>query len=382
MNAGDPMRVCVVTGTRAEFGLLDPVMRAIVRNARLRLQVVVAGAHLLPPAFTRREVEARYSVDAGVHMQTPDRSGRDADAEALGRGVAGFAKTFARLRPEWVVVLGDRIEAFAAAAAASVGGVGLAHIHGGDRAEGVADEAMRHAISKLAHLHLAATESSAERLERMGEARETIRVVGSPAIDGLDEIPPLDDDAFDELGRPEAVLLLHPTGRDESEERATCLRALRALRALEARRLVALHPNHDPGREGVLHTLQTNAERARVIAHLPRPRFIGLLKRLAASGGVLVGNSSAGLIEAAHLRCPAVDIGDRQGGRERPDNVFHADDDPQAIARALDDALRCDLSSMSHPYGAGDAGRRIAEALAQAGPVREHPARLRKRCVY
>jgi len=379
VSAGDPMRVCVVTGTRAEFGLLDPVMRAISSDARLRLQLVVAGAHLLPPAFTRREVEARYSVDASVHMQMPDRSGRDADAEALGRGVAGFAEAFAQLRPEWVVVLGDRIEAFAAAAAASVGGVGLAHIHGGDRAEGVADEAMRHAISKLAHLHLAATESSAARLERMGEARETIRVVGSPAIDGLDEIPRLDDEAYDELGRPDAVLLLHPTGRDESEERTTCLRALRAL---EGRRLVALHPNHDPGREGVLHTLQTRAERARLVAHLPRPRFIGLLKRLATSGGVLVGNSSAGLIEAACLRCPAVDIGLRQGGRERPDNVFHTDDDPQAIARALDDALRCDLSSMTHPYGEGDAGPRIAEALAQAGTVRERPARLRKRCVY
>jgi len=374
--------ICVVTGTRAECGLLEPVMRAIQRDARLRLQVIVAGAHLLPPAFTRREIEAHFRIDASVYMQAPDRTGRAADAIALGRGVSGFADAFERLAPEWVVVLGDRIEAFAAAAAASVGGVGLAHIHAGDRAEGVADEAMRHAISKLAHLHLAATRQSAERLEKMGESRDTIRVVGSPAIDGLDDIPPLDDDAFADLGSPQVVLLLHPAGRADAEERAACERALRAL---EGRSVLALHPNHDPGRDAILDALRA-AEgdgRIRLVAHLPRAAFVGLLRRIANAGGALVGNSSAGLIEAAAVRCPVVDLGPRQGGRERPGNVVHTDAaDAADIARALREATGRDLSTLAHPYGDGGAGPRIASAVAEAGKVRDNANRLRKRCAY
>jgi UDP-hydrolysing UDP-N-acetyl-D-glucosamine 2-epimerase len=382
VSADRPTRVCIVTGTRAECGLLEPVMRAVQERDDLRMQVVVAGAHLLPPAFTRREVERRFPVDEAVYMQAPDRTGRSADSAALGRGVSGFAEVFGRLDPDWVVVLGDRIEAFAAAAAASVGGVGVAHIHGGDRAEGVADEAMRHAISKLAHLHLAATAESAARLEKMGEAREAIRIVGSPAIDGLRDIAPLDDEAFGSLGRPEVVLLLHPCGRRDDEERTT---AERALRALEGRRVLALHPNHDAGRDGVLRAIEAaGAERrATVEAHLPRARFVALLKRVAASGGALVGNSSAGLIEAAALRCPVVDIGPRQGGRERPGHVVHTDDDaPEAVARAVREALGRDLAGLGHPYGDGCAGARIAAALADAGKVRDNPARLRKRCSY
>src|SRR5205814_10141422 len=140
---------------------------------------------------------------------------------ATGRGIAGFARVFEEIRPDWVVVLGDRIEAFAAASAASIGGIAVAHIHGGDRAEGIADEAMRHAITKLAHLHLAATEQSAERIIRMGERPEHVLVIGSPAIDGLLAIPALADQRDEELGRPGAVFLMHPVGRaDEREESA------------------------------------------------------------------------------------------------------------------------------------------------------------------
>ncbi|MFG0273943.1 MAG: UDP-N-acetylglucosamine 2-epimerase, partial [Phycisphaerales bacterium] len=351
MSGGEPIRVCIVTGTRAECGLLEPVMRAVRTREDLQMQVVVSGAHLLPPAFTRREVERHFVVNDAVYMQAPDQTGRTADSAALGRGVSGFAEVFERLAPDWAVVLGDRIEAFAAAAAASVGGVGVAHIHAGDRAEGVADEAMRHAISKLAHLHLAATAESAARLERMGESSETIRIVGSPAIDGLAEVAALDDASFEALGAPEVVLLLHPCGRGDAAERAT---AERALRALECRRVLALHPNHDPGRQGVLRALEVAGAEgvAHVEAHLARAQFVALLRRLAGSGGALVGNSSAGLIEAAALRCPVVDIGARQGGRERPGHVVHTDDDaPEAVARALREALTLDLSDLGHPYG-------------------------------
>ncbi|MBC7773036.1 MAG: UDP-N-acetylglucosamine 2-epimerase, partial [Pyrinomonadaceae bacterium] len=198
------LRIAVVTGSRAEFGLLAPVMRAIRGHPMLELLTVAAGSHYMPPAFTHRDVEAEFVVDASVPMQDADDArtgagggnggrGRAADALSLGRGVCGFAAAFDRLMPAWVVVLGDRIEAFAAASAAAIAGIRVAHIHGGDRAEGIADESMRHAITKLAHLHFTATAESALRVLRMGEPSETIHVVGSPAIDGIGDIAPMSD---------------------------------------------------------------------------------------------------------------------------------------------------------------------------------------------
>ena len=167
---GGRRRVAVVTGSRAEFGLLRPVMRAIDARGDLQLQVIAAGSHLIPPALTFRDVKRDFEIADSVPMQVAGRSTRFDDAESVGRGVARFARSFQALDPHWVVVLGDRIEAFAAASAASIGGRAVAHLHGGDRAEGVSDEAMRHAITKLAHLHLPGDATqSADRILRMGE---------------------------------------------------------------------------------------------------------------------------------------------------------------------------------------------------------------------
>lgn len=379
-------RVAVVTGSRAEFGLLEPVMRAVRDHPALELACVVAGAHLLPPALTHREVEAAFPVAAVAPMQRASEVGRTADAAALGRGIEAFAAVFDRLAPAWVVALGDRIEAFAAAAAGSVGGIAVAHLHGGDRAEGVADEAMRHAITKLAHLHLPATEQSAERIARMGEPRERVRVVGSPAIDGLMSVRAMDDGRYAELGAPEAVFLMHPIGRSDAEEEEAAAAALAALRG---RRVLAMRPNHDPGRAGIVRAIDRAGVRA--LDHLPRGQWLALLRRLAegdgtGARGVLVGNSSAGLIEAAGLATggasalAAVDIGRRQGGRERPGNVAHAAAETEdAVRAAIAEATARSLRGMAHPYGEGRAGAQTAAALAsvnpgEAGFLRKHNA--------
>jgi UDP-hydrolysing UDP-N-acetyl-D-glucosamine 2-epimerase len=369
------VRVAVVTGSRAEFGLLDPVMHAIEAHPALELLVLVTGAHLLTPGETRREVAARYQIAATIPMQRDgEPTSRPADAAALGRGVAGIAGALVEHRPGWVVVLGDRIEAFAAACAASVGGVPLAHLHGGDRAEGIADEAMRHAITKLAHLHLPATALSAERIIRMGENPANVHVVGSPAIDGLRDIAPMPGGEFGSLGSPEVVFLMHPLGRDRAVERGD---ALAALTALGNRRVLALHPNNDPGREGILGAIESSGVRS--VAHLPRERFIALCKRIAPAGAI-VGNSSAGLIEASALGLPAVNIGRRQSGRERAGNVFDCQAQVGAIAGALDKALRSDRSGYASPFGDGRAGERVAALLAGADPA--DPGLLSKRCAY
>lgn len=368
-------RVAVVTGSRAEFGLLRPVMKAVAARSELELAVIAAGSHLILPSLTFRDVKAEFNIADSVPMQLAGRTGRVEDAESVARGIARFTRSFVSLSPDWVVVLGDRIEAFAAAAAASIGGWTLAHIHGGDRAEGIADEAMRHAITKLAHLHLAATETSAERIRRMGERPDCVRVIGSPAIDGLAAIEELSDAQAAELGDPDTLVLMHPVGRTAEAEEAGMNAVLSACRG---RRVLVLHPNHDAGRVGIVRAIETSGLRA--VEHLPRATFVGLLKRLAKRGGVQVGNSSAGLIESAAVGLPVVDVGVRQAGRERAANAVHAAVEfEEDVGRAIASALKLPRTG-EHPYGDGKAGERAAAAFATTDP--RDAKLLRKRNTY
>lgn len=405
----------VVTGSRSEFGLLRPVMEAVSRSEALELQVVVTGEHLLEPACTWREVEAAFGIDARVSMQRPEDQGRVDHAAACGRGVEGMAGAIGQLQPDWVVVLGDRIEAFAAASAASIAGVAVCHIHGGDRAEGIADEAMRHAVTKLAHLHCAATELSAQRILKMGESPSSVHVTGSPAVDGLDEIKPLSDAEAEKYGDPYTVVLLHPSGLSAEEERRTVVRVMQAVdESAVGLNILCLSPNRDPGFEiidqalraraaaGCAHcsydpergTIERKAEEDELdgsprtwiyAGHLPRERFVGLLKRMALrdEGDVLIGNSSAGLIECAALGLNVVNVGPRQSGREAGENVTHVS---LVQLDELEESIGWAISPRAVPlkpdgrYGDGRAGLRITSLLAKIDP--HAPALLRKRIAY
>jgi len=367
----------VVTGSRAEFGLLRPVMYAIHDRPELELRVVAAGSHLVQPGLTFRDVKAEFGIADSIPMQTAGRVGRHEDIESLGKGITRFGRSLALNEPDFVVVLGDRIEAFAAATAASIGGYALAHIHGGDRAEGVSDEAMRHAITKLAHLHFPATEQSAERIIRMGEDPSRVHVVGSPAADGLSHIALASPALIEELGNPEVLVMMHPIGRDDDAEYAGMNAVLGAVRG---KRALVMHPNIDPGRRGIVRAIEQHADGLVVREHLPRDQFVGVLKHLSAHGGVVVGNSSAGLIECAILGCPSVDVGDRQNGRERCTGwTTHADEDGVSIRDAIERVLAI-TDRGGHPYGDGKAGVRIAELLARTDP--HETGFVRKQCTY
>ncbi|MBI1303781.1 MAG: UDP-N-acetylglucosamine 2-epimerase (hydrolyzing) [Phycisphaera sp.] len=400
MNDGKRRKIAVVTGTRAEWGLLSPVCDAIVSRGDLALEVCAGGAHLLqppvaedralhravfgePPPFepTIIWVESSGHRPHRFEMQRAGETGRLADAAALGRGVSALTEIFARLAPDIVVVLGDRIEAFAAASAASIGGIRVAHIHGGDRAEGVADEAMRHAITKLAHIHFAASAASAARIARLGEDAARIHLVGSPAVDGLGAIRPLSDHEYAELGAPDFVFLMHPVGRPDAEEEREAHAVLEALAARG--RVTALAPNSDPGRNGIARAIEIVAERRRThfraFRHIERELFIALLKHPGVRA--IVGNSSAGLIECAALGVRAVNIGSRQAGRERADNARDAASAWDGLAEALDtlDTLDSWRPSGRHPYLEAGASTRIAVILATCD-FSVHG--LAKRCTY
>lgn len=346
-----PRVVAVVTGSRADLGLLLPVMRAVDAHSGLSLHTIVTGQHLLQG--TASDVtDAGLTIDAQLPMQQPGHATRIDDVAALGRGITALAARLQNVSPTFVLVLGDRIEAFAAAAAGSVAGIRIAHMHGGDRAQGVADEAMRHAITKLAHLHLPATAQSAERIMAMGEPTERVHIVGSPAIDDIAAIPPADD-----ADAPDVIVMHHPIGDDIAIEQQRMARILAALADTGLPHMV-MSPNHDAGHLGIRAAITDAGIDA--VEHLPRARFIALLKR----AQLIVGNSSAGLIEAAACGTACVNVGSRQAGREMPGHVVCCDNDPSSLDDALRSALDMDVGTLEHPYGQGDTGRRTAELLA------------------
>jgi UDP-hydrolysing UDP-N-acetyl-D-glucosamine 2-epimerase len=374
-------RIAVVTGTRAEYGLLKSTMQAIAADPRLKLQVVVTGMHLLRKfGHTVDEiVRDGWRIDARVAMQ----SGSDApldQATGLARGVAGLARFFRAARTDIVVVLGDRIEALAGALAAVTTGRLVAHIHGGDVASGDFDDALRHAITKLAHVHLAATRDAARRIVRMGEDPRSVHVVGAPGLDRLREL-------VAERRRPrasgaagQALVIYHAWGRPAAVEARTMDALLRAVAERGLRRLI-LYPNSDRGHRGVLQALARHARRhardVEVVRSLPRDAYLRAL--LAAD--VLVGNSSSGIIEAPLAGTPSVNVGQRQAGRQVGGRSVVQVGEPYAAVRAgLAAALRLRTHAGGRTvYGDGRAGARIARILARV-PI--GPGAARKLICY
>jgi len=370
--------ICVVTGSRAEFGLLRSVMHAIRAHSRLSLQVVVAGMHLSPKfGLTVRDVEKTFAVSARVPM-TPAEDSPQAMARSVGVGVDGMTKAFTKLRPDVVVVLGDRVEAFAATIAAAYMGIPLAHIHGGDRS-GTIDESARHAITKLAHIHFPASKKSAERILRMGEERWRIHMTGAPGLDGIQPSATFKKTVLKKykLGGPFILLVQHPDTTDQKSAVHELEETLKALGSFSLP-VFALYPNADSGGRTMAALLEKHAA-----AHtnwilqksLPRDEYLALL----ASATVLVGNSSSGMIEAPFLKVPVVNIGDRQIGREHGGSVRSVSADRRAIARAIRAALATKKTSVRNPYGAGHAGKRIAAVLAS---LSSDPKLLQKGMTY
>jgi GDP/UDP-N,N'-diacetylbacillosamine 2-epimerase (hydrolysing) len=349
-----PRRICFVTGTRAELGLMRSVLESIRPDRRLRLQIVATGMHL---SARHGRTIATFAADAVA----PWRGG--SLAAATGNAVAALAGTFTRMRPDVVLVVGDRVEALAAALAAHLRGIPVAHVHGGDRALGQVDDCLRHAISKLSHIHFPATPQSARRLRRMGEDAWRIHRVGSPGLDEIDGIaaplpPGLARHRF-------ALVLLHPVDADESVEFRRAKMVLDALVRCGIDRVVIIYPNNDPGCGGIMRCWRMHARGERFVVHrnVVRGVFLGLLREAA----MLVGNSSSGIIEAASFATPVVDIGPRQNGRERSGNGVNVPYQPARIAAAIRRIWRGGRPvrrPCANIYGVGGAGRKIAQILA------------------
>jgi UDP-hydrolysing UDP-N-acetyl-D-glucosamine 2-epimerase len=364
-------RICFVTGTRAEFGLMRSTLCAIEDTPSLQLEIVATGMHLDPLHGDGLAAIADAGFDLRGIVTWPGGSGDDPTIHAMntGQAIAGLAETFKKRKSDIVLVVGDRVEAFAAAAAGHLSQRAVAHVHGGDRALGQIDDSLRHAITKLAHVHFPATAQSARRIARLGEEQWRIHQVGSPGNDDIVELA----ERFEVIQRrfagltPRryALIVLHPASADEHLEKKCAEIVLRAAQQVGFDRIMILYPNNDPGGKGIMGCWQEARRNANltVVRDLPRRIFLGLLRDAA----VLVGNSSAGIIEAAAFGTPVVDIGPRQAGRERSRNVAHCEYDGEAISRALSriwDHGKARRIRCRNVYGGGGAGRRIAEVLA------------------
>lgn len=358
----EPRRIAVVTGTRAEYGLLRTVMHELGARKGARLQVIATGMHLLKKfGHTIDDIRADgFRVDATVKMQTGRDDVLDQSA-GLGRGVEGLARAFVRLKTDIVVVLGDRIEALAGALAATTTQRILAHIHGGDVAVGDADDSIRHAITKLAHFHFAATADAAKRIIKLGERREFVFNVGAP---GLDELRPLIKRApkRNEAADRHALIVHHAIGRSAADEKKTMRNLLAAVNDSGLSATIA-YPASDPGHTGIIDAIRewTPKRPHRVYRSMPREQYL----RALITADVLVGNSSSGIIESAFAGTPAVNVGPRQTGRLRGGpSIIDCGESRAAIRAAIATALRKrPRAGARSRYGDGTAGERIADNL-------------------
>lgn len=359
-------RIAVVTGSRAEYGLLTSTMQAIRSRDDLRLSVVVTGMHLLRSfGYTIKHIiRDGWAIDAKVRMQAGNDQPLD-QAEGLSRGVAGIAKFLVEGGIDMVVVLGDRVEAMAGALAGVTTGCVVAHIHGGDVALGDFDDSFRHAITKLAHVHFAATQSAQRRIVRLGERCDWVHFVGAPGLDRLREIVFGDKPRSRKTGQ--ALIVQHASGRSPAKERDAMQRILRvAADAGLARKII--YPNTDRGHTGVVDAIEQHKQKAtngdvRVYRSLDRDRYL----RMLIESDVLIGNSSSGIIEAATAGTAVLNVGRRQIGRERAGNcVVDAEESAESIRMGLKRALRKrPIIGASTAYGQRPVGPEIASLLAQ-----------------
>ncbi|AXE30451.1 UDP-N-acetylglucosamine 2-epimerase (hydrolyzing) [Chromobacterium phragmitis] len=368
-------RIAIVTGSRAEYGLLYWPIRDLLAASDFELQLIVTGMHLSPEfGLTVRDIERDGTpISARVDMLvSSDTPGGIAKSMAL--GLIGFSDAIERLRPDAMLVLGDRFEILAAAQAAMVHNVPLVHIAGGDTTEGAFDEAIRHAITKMAHLHLVTNEAARQRVVQMGEDPRCVHIVGSPGLDHLRRQQLLDHAALEtSLGQPlgarNALVTFHPVTLEPADGLRQQEELLAALEALpEEWVLWFTLPNADTGGRGLAAALQAWAKgraRVRVFASLGQLRYLSLMRE----ADVVVGNSSSGLYEAPSFQVPTIDIGDRQRGRLAAASVLHCEPERGAIREAINRALALDCSGVQNPYGDGRSAARIVDALRAMPPA-------------
>jgi GDP/UDP-N,N'-diacetylbacillosamine 2-epimerase (hydrolysing) len=365
-------KICVVTGTRADYGLLRFVMEGIRNAGDLQLQIIVTGMHLSPDfGMTAGEIEIDgFYIDQRVEMLISSDTPVGV-SKSMGLGMIGFADAYAHLKPDMVVLLGDRFEIFAAASAALVAHIPIAHIHGGETTEGAFDEAIRHSITKMSHLHFVAADVYRKRVIQLGEDPQRVFTVGGLGVDSLSKIKLLERGAIEselsfKFGHRNLLLTFHPVTLEPGSAGKQMQELLLALDNLKDTHVIFTMPNADPDSRVLFEMVAAyvrDRSHTRVYTSLGQLRYLSVLAQVDA----VVGNSSSGLTEAPSFKKGTVNIGDRQRGRLRAASVIDCEPTcasiSQAFKRLYSTSFQASLYSVVSPYGTAGASDRIVQTL-------------------
>lgn len=368
-------RVVGITGSRSEYDCMVSVYRAIAEHPGLSLSLVVTGAHLSKHyGLTVQEIQKDGFVIAEM-VESLLNGDRDATrVKSAGIQLYGLAQTIDRLRPNMLIVFGDREESITTALVGAYLNIPVAHVSGGDRVIGNVDDSVRHAVTKLAHLHFATNEASMERILRLGEQPFRVFNTGNPALDRLADTELIGREellywyGFPKSGwtRPLLVVIQHVISSEINKAYHQMKATMEAIKELECNAVV-IYPNSDAGSQDIIRCLHAYEELAhiKIHRHVGRKEFVNTLRH----ASCLVGNSSAGLLEAPFLRLPAVNVGNRQQGRMHTDNVQFVPHDKDEIKQAIlkacgDPEYRKKVAACPSPYGDGKSGERVAGILA------------------
>lgn len=365
-------KICVISGTRAEYGLLRWVMQGIKDDPELTLQVIATGMHLSPEfGLTYREIEKDgFQIDRKVEMLTSSDTPVGI-AKSMGLGLIGFADALSEVNPDLIVVLGDRFEIFAAVAAALVARIPVAHLHGGETTEGAFDEALRHSITKMSHLHFVAAEEYRQRVIQLGEQPERVFLVGGLGIDNIKRLKLLDRAELEasidfQLGAKNLLITFHPVTLERSTATDQMAELLAALAELKDTQLIFTMPNADTDGRTLIKLVQqfvAQHPNARAYTSLGQLRYLSCVAQV---DGV-VGNSSSGLAEVPSFMKGTINIGDRQRGRLQATSVINCEPMRQSIDVALKELYTADfqasLSQVQNPYGDGGASEQVVKQI-------------------
>ena len=366
-------KICVVTGSRAEYGLLSGLMRAIQEDKDLQLQVIATNMHLSPEfGLTYREIEKDgFRIDKKVQMllssDTPN-----ATTKSVGLATIGFADAYEDLQPDLIVVLGDRFEILAAVSAALFFKIPVAHLHGGEITEGAYDDSIRHAITKMSHLHFTSTEAYRQRVIQLGEQPDRVFYVGAIGVENIKRVPlmsqaELEESIRFELGKKSLLVTYHPVTLENHTAADQCRNLLEALDEFPEYKVIFTLPNSDTDGRVIIRLINEyvslHSERCMAIPSLGLQRYLSALKCVSA----VVGNSSSGIIEVPSFGIPTLDIGNRQKGRIAAESVVHCGNDSRSIIegmqQVLSDVFRKQVKHVLNPYEKRDTTKNIYKII-------------------
>ncbi len=369
-------KICIITGTRAEYGLLSRLIKLVHEDIDLKLQLLVTGMHLSPEfGFTWKEIEKDgFPITSKIDMQLSSDTAVGI-VKSMSIAQSSFAETFKELKPDIIVLLGDRTEIFAAASAALITGIPIAHIHGGEVTEGAYDDAIRHSITKMSHLHFTSTEEYRKRVIQLGEQPETVFNVGAPGVDNILHLKLLEKKELErklnlKFKKRNLLVTFHPVTLEENSAEKKFTELLKALDGLKDTMLIFTKPNSDKGGRVIIKLIDeyvlNNPEKTVSFISMGQLNYLSTIQFMDA----VVGNSSSGIIEVPVFNIPSVNIGNRQKGRITGPTIINCEAQKESIKSALEKAFTFDKTKKwEHPYGDGSASEKILEIIKNKLPV-------------